>query len=115
MLRMNDEFTVILHVTSKDRVSASHLRALSLFLCALSLVRAHTRTRALTQDRCCSRSSSSCRRRRKASYFLRALGPRSANREKGGTTTRIHAILHKPLGLQPLPHTYYLAAAWPTI
>ena len=27
MLRMNDEFTVILHVTSKDRVSASHLRA----------------------------------------------------------------------------------------
>ncbi|KAH8079129.1 hypothetical protein JL720_9388 [Aureococcus anophagefferens] len=27
MLRMNDEFTVILHVTSKDRVAASHLRA----------------------------------------------------------------------------------------
>ena len=27
MLRMNDEFTVILHVTSKDRVSASQLRA----------------------------------------------------------------------------------------
>ena len=27
MLRMNDEFTVILHVTSKDRVAAAHLRA----------------------------------------------------------------------------------------
>ena len=27
MLRMNDDFTVVMHVISKDKTSASHLRA----------------------------------------------------------------------------------------